>query len=186
MALWGGRFESGPDALFKALNDSLRFDYRLAEQDITGSIGWAKAISKAGVLPAPGTWNADAGPPRSPNRSADEPIPARAGSMTRTSTPGSSASSSNASAPSVKNSTPGAAATTRSSPTSASGPAPPSTTASRNSKKPAAPSSISPSGNSPQPPPSSLAIPTSSVPSLSSSPTGASRTQKCSSATPPA
>ena len=50
MALWGGRFESGPDALFKALNDSLRFDYRLAEQDITGSIGWAKAISKAGVL----------------------------------------------------------------------------------------------------------------------------------------
>jgi argininosuccinate lyase/amino-acid N-acetyltransferase len=52
MALWGARFESGPDALFKALNDSLRFDYRLAEQDITGSIGWAKAIHQAGVLTA--------------------------------------------------------------------------------------------------------------------------------------
>ncbi len=50
MALWGGRFESGPDALFRALNDSLPFDYRFALQDIRGSMGWAKAIAKAGVL----------------------------------------------------------------------------------------------------------------------------------------
>ncbi|MBL9001967.1 MAG: argininosuccinate lyase [Phycisphaerae bacterium] len=50
MALWGGRFESGPDALFRAYNDSLRFDYRLAVHDIIGSIGWAKAIHRAGVL----------------------------------------------------------------------------------------------------------------------------------------
>jgi len=50
MALWGGRFESGADALFKAFNDSLGFDYRLAKQDIFGSIGWAKAIAAAGVL----------------------------------------------------------------------------------------------------------------------------------------
>ncbi len=52
MALWGGRFESGPDALFRLYNDSLRFDYRLGVQDITGSIGWARAISRAGVLSA--------------------------------------------------------------------------------------------------------------------------------------
>jgi argininosuccinate lyase/amino-acid N-acetyltransferase len=52
MALWGGRFESGPDALFKALNDSLRFDYRLAAQDIEGSIAWGKALLGAGVLTA--------------------------------------------------------------------------------------------------------------------------------------
>ncbi|MBS0196091.1 MAG: argininosuccinate lyase [Planctomycetes bacterium] len=52
MALWGGRFESGPDALFRLYNDSLRFDYRLGTQDITGSIGWARAISRAGVLSA--------------------------------------------------------------------------------------------------------------------------------------
>lgn len=52
MALWGGRFESGPDALFRALNDSLRFDYRLAKQDIAGSVGWARAISRAGVITA--------------------------------------------------------------------------------------------------------------------------------------
>jgi len=52
MALWGGRFETGPDALFTALNDSLPFDYRLALQDIAGSVGWAKAIHRAGVLSA--------------------------------------------------------------------------------------------------------------------------------------
>ncbi len=50
MALWGGRFESGPDELFRALNDSLRFDFRLALEDIDGSLAWAKAIHGAGVL----------------------------------------------------------------------------------------------------------------------------------------
>jgi len=50
MALWGGRFESGPDALFKRFNDSLPFDFRLALEDIAGSIGWAGAIYRAGVL----------------------------------------------------------------------------------------------------------------------------------------
>ncbi|WP_411905093.1 hypothetical protein, partial [Salmonella enterica] len=34
MALWGGRFTQAADQRFKQLNDSLRFDYRLAEQDI--------------------------------------------------------------------------------------------------------------------------------------------------------
>lgn len=52
MALWGGRFESGPDALFRALNDSLRFDYRFALEDIDGSLAWANAIHRAGVLNA--------------------------------------------------------------------------------------------------------------------------------------
>ncbi|MFN7337716.1 MAG: lyase family protein, partial [bacterium] len=52
MALWGGRFETGPDALFRALNDSLPFDYRFAREDIEGSIGGAKAIHRAGVLTA--------------------------------------------------------------------------------------------------------------------------------------
>ncbi len=52
MALWGGRFESGPDALFRNLNDSLRFDYRFAKEDIEGSLGWARAIHRVGVLSA--------------------------------------------------------------------------------------------------------------------------------------
>ncbi|MDG1731815.1 MAG: argininosuccinate lyase [Thalassotalea sp.] len=49
-ALWGGRFKSGSSDIFKAFNDSLPFDYVLAQQDIQGSIGWSKAIQKAGVL----------------------------------------------------------------------------------------------------------------------------------------
>lgn len=35
MALWGGRFTQAADQRFKQFNDSLRFDYRLAEQDTT-------------------------------------------------------------------------------------------------------------------------------------------------------
>ena len=52
MALWGGRFAAGPDAAFQQFNDSLPFDYVLAEQDITGSKAWANALQKVGVLSA--------------------------------------------------------------------------------------------------------------------------------------
>ncbi|WP_387692679.1 argininosuccinate lyase [Photorhabdus sp. RM71S] len=50
MALWGGRFSQKVDRRFKQFNDSLRFDYRLAEQDITGSVAWSKALITVGVL----------------------------------------------------------------------------------------------------------------------------------------
>ncbi|WP_392559219.1 argininosuccinate lyase [Orbus mooreae] len=50
MALWGGRFSQAADQRFKYFNDSLRFDYRLAEQDIVGSIGWSKALVTVSVL----------------------------------------------------------------------------------------------------------------------------------------
>lgn len=50
MALWGGRFSQAADTRFKQFNDSLRFDYRLAEQDIVGSIAWSKALRSVGVL----------------------------------------------------------------------------------------------------------------------------------------
>ncbi|WP_336935148.1 argininosuccinate lyase [Vibrio cholerae] len=50
MALWGGRFTQAADSRFKAFNDSLRFDYRLAEQDIVGSIAWSKALISVNVL----------------------------------------------------------------------------------------------------------------------------------------
>ncbi|GEM76696.1 argininosuccinate lyase [Vibrio sagamiensis] len=50
MALWGGRFTQAADTRFKDFNDSLRFDYRLAEQDIIGSIAWSKALLSVGVL----------------------------------------------------------------------------------------------------------------------------------------
>lgn len=52
MALWGGRFSQAADQRFKQFNDSLRFDYRLAEQDIIGSVAWSKALVTVGVLNA--------------------------------------------------------------------------------------------------------------------------------------
>ena len=45
-----GVFTQAADKRFKDFNDSLRFDYRLAEQDIQGSIGWSKALVKVNVL----------------------------------------------------------------------------------------------------------------------------------------
>lgn len=52
MALWGGRFKQQPSELFKAFNDSLPVDYRLAIQDIHGSICWSRALMGAEVLSA--------------------------------------------------------------------------------------------------------------------------------------
>ncbi|MEM8181522.1 argininosuccinate lyase [Morganella morganii subsp. sibonii] len=52
MALWGGRFSQEADQRFKQFNDSLKFDYRLAEQDITGSVAWSKALVTVNVLTA--------------------------------------------------------------------------------------------------------------------------------------
>lgn len=50
MTLWGGRFEGGMDELARRFNASLGFDGRLYEEDIRGSIAWARAIGQAGVL----------------------------------------------------------------------------------------------------------------------------------------
>ncbi|GKX59488.1 argininosuccinate lyase [Leminorella grimontii] len=52
MALWGGRFSQAADDRFKQFNDSLPFDYRLAEQDIIGSVAWSKALVTVNVLNA--------------------------------------------------------------------------------------------------------------------------------------
>ena len=49
-AMWGGRFEGKADELFRAVNDSLGVDWELVQQDIRGSIAWAHAIGRAGVL----------------------------------------------------------------------------------------------------------------------------------------
>ena len=50
MTLWSGRFSAKLDEKAFALNASLPFDKRLAKQDVKGSIAWADALSKAGVL----------------------------------------------------------------------------------------------------------------------------------------
>ena len=50
MTLWGGRFEGAPDEALRVLNDSLPFDRRMALQDVDGSIAYARAIGRAGVI----------------------------------------------------------------------------------------------------------------------------------------
>jgi argininosuccinate lyase len=48
--LWGGRFTSEEDPLFKEFNDSLGFDHKLLEADIWGSIAYARGLERAGVF----------------------------------------------------------------------------------------------------------------------------------------
>ena len=50
MTLWGGAFSGPTDDAVRRLNDSLHFDWRLYDVDITGSIAWAEALVGAGVL----------------------------------------------------------------------------------------------------------------------------------------
>ncbi|WP_084076078.1 argininosuccinate lyase [Demequina sp. NBRC 110052] len=49
-ALWGGRFEGGPDAALAALSKSTQFDWRYADDDLLGSIAHAHALHKAELL----------------------------------------------------------------------------------------------------------------------------------------
>src|SRR5712691_8287613 len=48
--LWSGRFDTEPDAAAFEFGASFRFDRRLFEDDVTGSIAWARAPAKAAVL----------------------------------------------------------------------------------------------------------------------------------------
>jgi argininosuccinate lyase len=48
--LWGGRFEGEPSPLLRRLNDSFAFDRELFDDDVEGSIAWARALSEAAVL----------------------------------------------------------------------------------------------------------------------------------------
>ena len=50
--LWSGRFEGDPDAALVEFGSSFRFDRRLFEDDVRGSLAWAEALERAGVLNA--------------------------------------------------------------------------------------------------------------------------------------
>ena len=52
MKLWGGRFETGPSAVFERFSGSLHFDKRLLAADIRGSQAFAGALEKVGILTA--------------------------------------------------------------------------------------------------------------------------------------
>jgi argininosuccinate lyase len=48
--LWSGRFDTAPDAAAFGFGASFSFDRRLFEDDVTGSLAWARALQKANVL----------------------------------------------------------------------------------------------------------------------------------------
>ena len=47
---WGGRFGEAPDALMQRFNASISFDRKLLEVDVAGSIAYARALQRAGIL----------------------------------------------------------------------------------------------------------------------------------------
>ena len=51
MKLWGGRFEKATNGLVDEFHSSIRFDQRLARQDITGSIAHATMLGEQGIIP---------------------------------------------------------------------------------------------------------------------------------------
>ena len=53
--LWSGRFDAAPDPAAFDFGISFSFDRRLFEDDVTGSLAWADALSAAGVLDAADT-----------------------------------------------------------------------------------------------------------------------------------
>ncbi|HYB94471.1 MAG TPA: argininosuccinate lyase [Vicinamibacterales bacterium] len=50
--LWSGRFDAAPDPAAFDFGVSFPFDRRLFEDDVTGSLAWAEALARAGVLTA--------------------------------------------------------------------------------------------------------------------------------------
>ena len=46
----GGRFKGGTDPIMEKFNESISFDKRMWAQDINGSIAYAKAIGKVGII----------------------------------------------------------------------------------------------------------------------------------------
>ena len=49
---WGGRFQSAPTALMERFNASIGFDRKLLAADVAGSVAYARALQRAGVLSA--------------------------------------------------------------------------------------------------------------------------------------
>ena len=50
MALWGGRFTAATDELMTRFNDSIGFDRRLYAADVRGSVVYAGALARAGLV----------------------------------------------------------------------------------------------------------------------------------------
>jgi argininosuccinate lyase len=70
--LWGGRFESAPDASFDAFQKSFAFDIRLLPYELAVDHAWAKALEGAGILNADEVQQTLAALERIANRAAKD------------------------------------------------------------------------------------------------------------------
>ncbi len=59
--MWGGRFETAPDAIMEEINASIGFDYRFASQDIRGSRAHVAMLAKTGIISAEDAAAIDSG-----------------------------------------------------------------------------------------------------------------------------
>jgi argininosuccinate lyase len=50
MTLWGGPFSAATDELMRRFNDSIGFDWRMYRADIRGSVAYAAALARAGLI----------------------------------------------------------------------------------------------------------------------------------------
>ncbi len=48
--LWGSRFDKAPDELFARFQNSFAFDWRLYDADVRGSMAYAAALARVGIL----------------------------------------------------------------------------------------------------------------------------------------
>ena len=48
--MWGGRFGAGPSAIMEAINVSIDFDKRLANEDLAGSRAHARMLMATGII----------------------------------------------------------------------------------------------------------------------------------------
>ena len=52
MKLWGGNYESSPDAAFWEFNRSFPFDRRLIVEEVAASRAWVRALGRCGAIRA--------------------------------------------------------------------------------------------------------------------------------------
>ncbi len=61
MKLWGGNYESSPDAAFWEFNRSFPFDKRLIVEEVAASRAWVNALGRCGAISAQATETLDRG-----------------------------------------------------------------------------------------------------------------------------
>ena len=68
--MWAGRFSAETDKRVNDFNSSIRFDCRMYEEDITGSIVHARMLARQGIISAAGAALSDDEPDANADKNA--------------------------------------------------------------------------------------------------------------------